>query len=496
MLAQVQDNLSMSLANATSSNAPGIDAWQREVIAAGDKQFPIREGLQGPYGYQIASSLMQKGKFDSGFLNDYGTSLIEFERKKGNDSVLGEPGNLWETPFQLDYPPSDKPSDPVAGFLDGLAHNPEASVEFFGKSTSGGGLDDVNNLAYLSGVPEAGSDAVENPRKWPEGEDGKPIGYASLGHALESATLGYAYDDKTPEIPSLKGEDAIAAREKRTDLMHRVVDHYNTADVIDGQPGMRDSLAKMASGHIGSLTYSVAGFGDSAKQDHLSGVNDLFGVQDHRLQDFGKNDSAAFLSALASDQDSYATVSAAEQLYGSSVIAAQDNKTDAMDAGLYSVKVHGMLDEARFEAIGKEFADDEAARNKELEKSAEWRNFLGSAVTGAAVGVGTALAVPTGGAALIAVPIAIETLGGALDTAWANNTVDWLEEREYDNSADSVKGIKAAERAGEHAAMTPLMNYAESQGLSPGEVRQLERNGSTLYSEGKGLTDTDNARGH
>ncbi|NGO79385.1 hypothetical protein G6045_27565 [Streptomyces sp. YC504] len=497
MLAQVQDNLSMSLANATSSNAPGMDGWQREVIAAGDKQFPIREGLQGPYGYQIASSLMQKGKFDSDFLNDYGTSLIEFERKKGNDSVLGEPGDLWQTPFQLDYPPSDKPNDPVANFLDGLAHNPQAAVEFFDDSTSGKGLDEVNNLAYLSGAPEEGGGAVENPRKWPEGEDGKPAGYASLGHALESATLGYAYDDKTPEIPSLKGEDAIAAREERTALMGRVVDHYNTADQIDGQPGMRDSLARMASGHVDSLTYSVAGFGTSAKEAEMTGERVLFGLKENGLEDFGKNDSAFFLRALASDQDSYNTVSAAQQIYGSSIMAAQgDNQTDALDAGLYSVKVHGILDDGRFEAIGKEFQDDETAKNEELEKAAEWRNFAGSAVTGVAVGVGTALAVPTGGAALIAVPIAIETLGGAAETAWATNTMDWLEEREYDNSAESARGIAEAQRVGEHTATTPIMNYADSQGLSAHEKTLLEERAYNHYIQGKDLPDTDAARGH
>ncbi|MFE0057999.1 hypothetical protein [Streptomyces sp. NPDC059003] len=258
VLAHVQDNLSMSLANATHVDTPAMDEWKRDVIAAGDKQFPLREGIQGPYGFQIASSLMKKGKFASGFLNDYGTNLIEFEREKGQNRANGDPEILWGEDSQLDYPPSGKPNDPVAGFLEGLAHNPDASAEFFKGSTEGEGLEPIDNFDYLVGAKGDGDDAPD-PRAWPQGKDGKPAGYASLGHALESATLGYAYDDKNPEIPPMKTDAQIEARQDRTDLMKRVVDHYGSADLIDGQPGIRDSLARMAAGHVDSLTYRLPG---------------------------------------------------------------------------------------------------------------------------------------------------------------------------------------------------------------------------------------------
>ncbi|WJV47794.1 hypothetical protein [Streptomyces flavofungini] len=491
MLAHVQDNFSMSLANATHVDTPAMDEWKRDVIAAGDKKFPLPDGIQGPYGFQIASSLMKKGKFASGFLNDYGTKLIEFEREKGKSPAYGNPGNLWGFDSRLDYPPSDKPNDPIAGFLEGLAHNPGASAAFFKGSTQGEGLEPIDNYDYLVGAKGDEANAPD-VRSWPQGEDGKPAGYASLGHALESATLGYAYDDKTPEIPPMKTDAQIEARQDRTDLMRRVVDHYNSADAIDGQPGMRDSLARMAAGHVDSITRSVADFGGSSG---VTTVDELLDTNNKHLVDFGSG-TQNFLRALASDQDSYATVSSAQQVYGTSLMAAQGNDHDAaMNAAGYSMKVHGALDEARIEAIGKEFADEEDKRNEALENQAEWRKFAASAAIGTVVGVGAATVIPAGAAAAIAVPLAFEAGGGAADT-FSANTFDWLKADEYDNRQQAVDSIDDAKKEGRRNAMAPIINYAQSEGLVGKPMEKYMPNLELKYGGGRDETDTDEARGH
>lgn len=489
LLANVQDNLSMTLAQATSTNAHGMDDWKQEVINAGSKQFPLNGVPQGgPYGFQIMSGLMEKGKFDSKFLDGYGEKLLEFERGH-RDSVLGTPGNLWSDTTQLNYPPSDTPNDPIAGFMESLGHNPKASLEFFNGGTGEGasdGIDRLSNWDYLVGQ---GEDA----RKWPDGENGKPAGFDKLGHALESATLGYAYDEKYPEIPPTNTEAEIKARDARTLLMSNVVDAYNSADAIDGQPGIRDSLSNMAAGHINSINYTMADFGETGK---LADRDGLFGNDKQHLRDFGMSDTSNFLRALSSEEDSYSKVSAAQQVYGASLMAAQgDNHQDAIDAGLYSATTHGMLDEARTEAIGKEFADDKTARNKELEKQAAWRNFAASAAIGTTAGVAAGVFVPVGAAAVIAVPLAFDAIGGAAGTHFSNNTIDWLEAREYDNTDDAIKGIQMAQRDGERNAMAPLLNYAEGQGMTPQEVRDMTRDAQSSYIAGGRFTDTDDVRG-
>ncbi|MER6103795.1 hypothetical protein ABT115_16075 [Streptomyces sp. NPDC001832] len=91
----------------------------------------------------------------------------------------------------------------------------------------------------------------------------------------------------------------------------------------------------------------------------------LFGKDTHRLRDFGETGSMQFMRALGADEDSHATLSVAQQVYGSSLMTAQGDDSDsAVAAGLHSVKMHGMLDESRIEAIGKEFGDDKTERTE------------------------------------------------------------------------------------------------------------------------------------
>ncbi|RBL84266.1 hypothetical protein DDE05_24995 [Streptomyces cavourensis] len=79
----MQENLSMSLATASRLDSPAMDAWKRDIIAAGPKQFGHEGMMAKPYGFQIMSNLMVKGRFDSGFLDDYGTAVRTFETSKG-----------------------------------------------------------------------------------------------------------------------------------------------------------------------------------------------------------------------------------------------------------------------------------------------------------------------------------------------------------------------------------------------------------------------------
>ncbi|MFJ6633846.1 hypothetical protein ACIQMR_21030 [Streptomyces sp. NPDC091376] len=488
LLAKVQDNLGITLANATRVDTPAMQEWKDRMIALGDDQIKHPNGMpSAPYGFQVLGPLMTEGKWDTEFLSKYGKSVIEFERKF-DDSVLGGPDQVWENrfnPAQLSYPPGGtKPdSDPVANLMEALGHNPEASLKFFDEST-GKGDKEMSNWDYL--VDKDG----EGARKWPTDDDGKTTGYENLGHALESATLGYAYDED-PSIPPLKTEEDKTARDLRTLLMDRVVDHYQTSDTIDGQDGIRKSLANMAAGHIDSLNYSLDNWGNSGAYTDRDG---FYGREANRLRDFEGPASAGFLRALASDKDAYETVSIAQQVYGASTMAAHDGSSaDAMNAGVKSVRMHGMLDEARLEAIGMEFHDDKEQRNLEIEKQGEWRKFAAGAAVGVGVGVATALIVPTGGAALIAVPIAIETIGGAANTVVAADTLQWIKDNEFDNRDDSVASIDQAKADGSANAIVPLINYKETHGMSDREFSDWVQKAQGAYNDGGDITDTSNS---
>ncbi|MFV2118731.1 hypothetical protein ACE14D_09885 [Streptomyces sp. Act-28] len=485
LLADTQKHLGTTLATASHGTSPATTAWKNGIIAAGDDRL----GDNGPYGFQVTSALMRHGTWDTRFLTSYGTKLIEFER---SDPGSGGTRNLWSLSpqQQLDYPRNASPltaGDPVNGFLQALAHNPDASLVFFGGETGGTkGLLHLDNFDYLVDSSES------TARVWPTDFDGKTPGYTYLGNALESATLGYPHDAVNPQTPALDTRQQVLEREARLALMTRVVEHYEASDVIDKQDGIRPSLARMAAGHIDSLNYSIDNFGDSGDQ---TGRDDLYGEDRNHLKDFGRNSSGAFLRALASDQDAYETVSAAQQLYGTSMMAAAGNTADAESIGKHSVYMHGALDEARSEAIGKEFADDATRRNLELQKQAAWREYVTTAVVGAGVGLGTALVTGTGVGALL-VPVAIETVGSAVETHVQTQMMDWLEANKYNNSAEAVESLDDARDAGERRAMLPLLAWAETQGLSEQEVRELRDGAEGKYQDGRGFGDTDDGRGH
>ncbi|MBT3153481.1 hypothetical protein HTV45_21870 [Streptomyces sp. CHD11] len=140
LLGDLQKNLSMSLAGASHSTSPEMEAWKKDLIAAGGKLYGHEGIMAKTYGFQIMSNLMVKGKFDEGFLDDYYKGLRTFEAEK----KPFDPASVWGNPAlggaQLDYtakgPDGDygtTGSDPMAGFLKAVSHNPDYATELFSR---------------------------------------------------------------------------------------------------------------------------------------------------------------------------------------------------------------------------------------------------------------------------------------------------------------------------------------------------------------------------
>ncbi|WP_406422497.1 hypothetical protein OH809_11410 [Streptomyces sp. NBC_00873] len=108
-------------------------------------------------------------------------------------------------------------------------------------------------------------------------------------------------------------------------------------------------------GKLGNLAYALReGLrvdADHARQNTFDASIELFndgldmGSALTELHD-GETGSVQFMRALGADEDSHATLSVAQQVYGSSLMTAQGDDSDsAVAAGLHSVKMHGMLDQ-------------------------------------------------------------------------------------------------------------------------------------------------------
>lgn len=328
ILAEVQDNLSMTLATATHSDSPGMEAWKRDVIAAGDKPFPIHGLPMGPNGYQVMSSLMGKGKFDADFLHDYGDSLLKYERE-----YPGDPAVAWRDTADLDYPPTDEPNDPFAGFMEGLGHNPEASLEFFNDSTTADGKK-LGNWEYLVAK---GDDA----REWPPGEDGGPLGHDALGHALESATIGVPYDsDATPPKHSPGSAE----------LVRRIIAEYGeNHDRLDGSP-LNDSFGNITAEYMRDVQDGMNE--ERVLETYGSNANLSYPDLDHgRLKDF--------IAAVGKDPDAYGAIMTAQQAVTTELVNdAYQNKGTYEDFALEvgnriapGAEIAGILAESRTQAV-------------------------------------------------------------------------------------------------------------------------------------------------
>lgn len=193
-LKELKANLGTTIGTATTSDDhrkggpdPEITKFQNDLLKAGQRDFNANptESPYGLSGYQLTSSLMSEGKWDKDFLQDYGDALITAEKNGANagqnpDAYWGYPRTLGTTNIGA--------LDPMAGYMDALGHNPEASTEFLTSDATING-EKVDHLDYLL-----------KDRHWPEGpgytgDDKNPSGYNNLGHALESATSGRSFDD-------------------------------------------------------------------------------------------------------------------------------------------------------------------------------------------------------------------------------------------------------------------------------------------------------------
>ncbi|MFI6347801.1 hypothetical protein [Streptomyces sp. NPDC050560] len=340
ILAHVQDNLSMTLATATHSHSPAMEQWKHDVIAAGDKVFPVDPRMPaGPKGFQVMSSLMGKGTFDGKFLDDYGKSLLTYER-----GINGDPDAFWGLgAANLDYPPTDHINDPVTGFLDGLSHNPKESVAFFDES-SGEGDDKMSNFDYLLGD---GDDA----REWPQDDDGHKWGQKSLGHALEAATEGVPYGSDATHPPH--SQDSA-------DLVHRLVEQFgNHPDTLD------DSELRPSFGHI-TADYM---------RDVQGGINGDGGVDiktygaDANLGDIDGNALNRFLGSVGKDPDAYGSIINAQQAVTTELVddAFRDGDLDDISLEVNNrvepgAKIAGVMAESRTHAI----YDDKIASDEQF----------------------------------------------------------------------------------------------------------------------------------
>ncbi|MEU6284700.1 hypothetical protein [Streptomyces sp. NPDC047028] len=448
--ANIQKSLSFTLATASHSHSQAMNDWKKNIISLGGKQVEYmdmgRPGrYEGPYGFQVMSSLMRYGSYDDKFLNDYGHGLIGFEKEHKGE----KPADLWRAPGD-EFPclnfdsGNDYGQDPMAGYMESLGHNPEAAKELFYSEDWAKGSDKIDpDLKYLM---------VD--RDWFNANttagDQRGFGYDELGHALQAATLGVPYDQMA---------DGVHRDDTTANIMGQVVKQVGEdPHYIKDRPGVGNSLGVMGAAYIDDLNWSLSNFGDDPGFRSLS--DQAFEHHGPGHMNLGHQTSLSFLNTLGQHKVSYDIMSSAQQEFTVGALKAHGHPDDSLSTILGTgTKVSGALDQARMTGINDNYQDKSDDYSDALSDAAEWKKYGVSTSVSSGVSLATLPLEGAGKAVSFVVPGLVEGIGGAIETH-ESVAIDQEVRRQEDAYNDKLDRQEIKSR-------TDFIGNAQTRAMSP-----------------------------
>ncbi|MFJ4922730.1 DUF6571 family protein [Streptomyces sp. NPDC088725] len=428
---QIQKNLGIALGTATRSDSSAMQGWEKRMVDLGPDLLGT-DDANNPRGFAVMSNLMRFGDYDDQFLNEYGDKLIAFDKEHSVENMSPWINN-WNQGDLNFWGKNDRGRDPMNGFLEALGHNPGAATEFFAQPEHTGGRVDKDSelndhLTYLT------KDRVWLPDATLNGDHRTIAGHDALGHAMEAATTGYAYDATAAPDKGALGDHRTAAT---AGVMEQVVYLYGGKDgpkMLHDQPQLADSLGKMGAAYIDDIDYHLSGLGDHAKD-----AGD-FPARYPGRADFGNQGAIDFLSVLGQNETSHGIVTAGQHMYTLSLLDAHPPTSDAnydhgVDALMTEAEARGILDHSHVQQAESDFKAGSEEANKSNARAAEWGKFA----AGTIVGVGVA-AIPLPGttvAGIAIAPIAADVAGEALNNFIGQETDRALNKAEKDHIEDT-----------------------------------------------------------
>lgn len=473
---ELQKNLGLNLATATDPSGKDdkwSQRWGDEMRKLGTERIPLaKHDYNGPYGYQLLGGIMRYGNYDPKFLNPIAEHVVQLHAK--------DPYMFADTKNTLGYDkspfnPSGKNGagyDPVVSMLEALGHSPEASKEFFSSDPKAYNEDGT----YKGGVPK-NADGKEitsyldyftdkDYKSFPDivghhpDDAKKSMDYMPdvFGHALESATLGHAYDDPNPKLVR---DEASAG------IMEKVVDKYggDPEFLKKNHSALADSLGNMGAGYIDDLNWAI----DKNDPDSIYAPD----KNPEAHASFGRSGAREFLSVLGQHPDAYASISTAERIYTTSVLETQvgpDGKIDeggARHAVNTGGQIQGILDQSRGDQVEAEGLKKHEEYEKAHEKRSAWIEFGATAGIAAGVAFLPATAAAAGAAAIL-VPLAVDTGSGALEQMAGQVIGDWSDKSVEDHKKVTEGDIREQKsevfRAGEVSSEAPMERFIDQYG--------------------------------
>ncbi|MFE0460872.1 hypothetical protein ACFW1A_16640 [Kitasatospora sp. NPDC058965] len=379
MLTDLQGDLGLTLATATrSGNQPHLsDDWEAGLRKAGATQYSLSTGSPPggrPYGYQILSNVLRTGQYDPHFLTpvaEHITQLTEADPGRWNEATA-----LSGLVHRDGLGSGDGGYNPMSGVLEALGHSPDAALQYFHDPATLYNPDGTvlrtgaeNHYLHELTDPKSGvlQDVLLSKNDAPGGV--APDEATSLGHALEAATTGAAWD-APPDVALPPHSGAM------NDLTSQVVStfgHQNGPDLIhgDGAPfaPLNGSLGHMVAAHVADAQQAIAGGPSGPQQSHTPGAP------------LNSADTLRLVAALGRDPEAYASVLHAQQAYtaaqihdvllqnpGHGDLLAEAVRNTAQPGGVMA----GVLNGGRVDEVYHTHQISDAAYNAKIDERAEW----------------------------------------------------------------------------------------------------------------------------
>ncbi|MGF1430395.1 hypothetical protein [Kitasatospora sp. LaBMicrA B282] len=377
ILKDMQGQLGTSLASATNTQTwPHLsDQWEAQLRAAGAQRIQLAGPDQynyQPYGYQILGSILRTGTYDPHFLNPIADDVTQLTKK--NPDMWAEAAPEPPCPdVKMNFLGNGSGFNPVTGVLEGLGHSPAAATQYF---------QNADNLTFLT-------DSDKNPLL-PDTTSRMPGDQAAslndeptaLGHALQAATTGMAWD-------APNGTQIPQHTDATNTVMKQVINTFGSNPSLlhgDGAPfaAMNGSVAHITASYMGDIDQAVnypsgsklTTFGPPLNlgQDPTAQPNAV-----HLLDTLGRDPNA--YGVLVQSQNGYMAGELHNTVHQPGVL--NDNLNRVAEQGS---RVNGILANARANAVAQAGWQSDAAYNTAIDNNTGIANTIYGMTLGKEVG--------------------------------------------------------------------------------------------------------------